>query len=64
MSYLPLGVGKIPINLKWEKCCDHSSAFNFKLIFFILADNKNNYKSLDEFEFCQDPITYFGVSSP
>ena len=29
-----------------------------------LADKKNNYKSLDEFEFCQDPITYNGVSSP
>ena len=41
--------------------CDHSSAFNFKWIFFILADKKD--KSLDEFEFCQDPITYYAVSS-
>ena len=42
----------------------HSSAFNFKWIFFILADKKDNYKSLNEFEFPQDPITYYGVSSP
>ena len=34
-----------------EKCCDHSSAFNFKWIFFILADKKDNYRSFDEFEF-------------
>ena len=27
-------------------------------------DKKDNYKSLDEFEFRQDPITYYGVSSP
>ena len=31
---------------------------------FILADKKDNYKSLNEFEFCQDPITYYGISSP
>ena len=31
-------------------CCDHSSAFNFEWIFFILADKKDNYKSLDEFD--------------
>ena len=60
----PWAFGKIPIDLNWEKCCDHSSAFNFEWIFFIFADNKNNYLSLDEFEFHQDPITYFGVSSP
>ena len=32
--------------------------------FLILADKKNNYKSLDEFEIRQDPITYYGVRSP
>ena len=38
---------------------------NYEWIFFIiLADKKDNYKSLDEFEFRQDPITYYGVSSP
>ena len=47
-----------------EKRCDHSSAFNFEWIYFILADKKDNYKSLNEFEFCQDPITYYGVSFP
>ena len=36
----------------------------FEWIFFILAYNKDNYESLDEFEFRQDPITCFGVSSP
>ena len=38
------------------------SAFNFEWI-FILAVKKDNYISLDEFEFPQDPITYYGVSS-
>ena len=33
-------------------------------IFYILADKKDIYKSLDEFAFRQDPITYYGVSSP
>ena len=47
-----------------EKSCNHSSAFNFEWIFFILANKKDNYKSLNEFEFCQDPITFYGVSSP
>ena len=49
---------KIPIVLYWEKCCDHSSAYNFKLIIFILADKKHNHKSLNESEFRQDLITY------
>ena len=47
-----------------EICCDHSGAFIFELIFFILADNKINYKSLNEFVFFQDSITYYGVSCP
>ena len=55
---------KIPIDLQWEKCCDHSSSFNLEWIFLILAYNKNNYKGLDDFEFRQDPITHSGVSSP
>ena len=46
------------------KCCDLSSTFNFIWIFFVLADKKDNYKSLDEFEFHQDLITYYGVRSP
>ena len=33
---------KIHIDL-WEKCCNHSSAFNFEWIFFILVNNKDNY---------------------
>ena len=53
-----------PEKSPWENCCDHSSAFNFEWIYFILADKKANYKSLNEFEFRQDPITYYGVSFP
>ena len=32
---------KIPIDLYWEKCCEHSCAFKFEFIFFILADKKD-----------------------
>ena len=32
------------------------------MIFYIFADKKDNYKSLDEFEFRQDSITDYGVS--
>ena len=31
-------------------CCDHSSAFIFDWIFFMIAGKKGNYKSLDGFE--------------
>ena len=53
-----------PHRLIMEKICDHSSAFNFEWIFLILADKKDNYQSLDEFKYCQDPITYYAVSAP
>ena len=36
---------------KREKCCEQSSALNYEWIFFILSDKKDNYESLDEFEF-------------
>ena len=49
--------------LSWEKCCDHSNTFIFGWI-FSLADNKTNHESSDRFEFGQDSITDFGVSSP
>ena len=39
-----MSVWKIPLDLQWEKCWDHSSAFNFEWICFILADNKENSK--------------------
>ena len=55
---------KIPIYLSWEKCCDLSSALNFKWIFFILADKMDNYISLDKLIFRQDPIIYYAVSCP
>ena len=34
-----------------ERSVVTSSAFNFELIFFILADKKDNYKSMNEFVF-------------
>ena len=37
------------------KSCEHSSSSTF----FILAGNKDNHKSLNEFEFLPDPITNF-----
>ena len=56
---MPLSVWKICKDLKWEKCCDHSSAFIFKWIFFILAGtcNKANHKRWDIFEFLTDSTT-------
>ena len=48
---------KIPIDLQWKKCCEHSSAFFFNLIVFVLASNKNNHESFNEFEFRPDPTT-------
>ena len=41
---------KFSIDLYWEKCCDHSSAFIFNWNIFILAGNKNMYRSLEELE--------------
>ena len=46
------------------KLCGHSSAFIFDRIFFILAGNKGNHNSCDEFEFQPDPIPDCGVSCP
>ena len=55
---------KSPLTYKWEKCCDYYSAFIFVWIFFILAGNKTNHKSLYEIEFWPDSISDFGVSCP
>ena len=41
----------------------HSSALIYGWIFFILADNMDNHKSLDEFEFRQDFITDYTKSA-
>ena len=37
------------------KCCDHSSAFIFELIFFSFAGYKYNYTGLIECEFGHTP---------
>ena len=42
-------------DLYWEKCCEHSIAIILGWIFFILAGNKTNHKSSDEFEFGKFP---------
>ena len=55
---------KIAIDLQREKCCEHSSAFIFDLIFFVPAGNKDMHKSLDEFEFQPDPTTDYSVNCP
>ena len=47
---------KIPIDLQWERCCNHSSAFISNQIFFILAGNKDNPTISEEFEIQQDSI--------
>ena len=44
---------KIPIDLKWEKSCEHSNSFIFDLINLILAGKEDMHESLDEFEFLQ-----------
>ena len=41
----------------------HSSALILGWILFILADNMDNHKSLDEFEFRQDFITDYTESA-
>ena len=46
------------------KTCQHSSSFIFDWIFFILAGNEENYKSLDKFEFRQNSAADFGVICP
>ena len=53
-----------PIGLKWGKCCDHSSAFIFDRIFFILAGKENIHNISDEFEIQPDGTKDCGVSCP
>ena len=36
----------------------------FNLVFFVPAGNKDLHKSLDEFEFQQDPTTDYRVNCP
>ena len=44
-----------PIDLKWEKSCEHSSFFIFDSIILILAGNEDMHESLDELNFGQIP---------
>ena len=60
----PRASEKIPIDLQWEKCCDHSSAFVFDWNFFILAGSNDMHESLDEFQFQPDLTTDCGVTWP
>ena len=46
------------------KCCEHSSAFIFDRIFFILAGSEDIYNISDEFEIRQDRTMNCGVSCP
>ena len=54
----------IPIDLQWEKCCGHSSAFIFDYIFFILASFKDMRKCLNVFKFRPDFINNYGIICP
>ena len=47
-------VSMATIELKWGKCCVHSSAFIFDQIFFILAGNENIHNISNEFEIRPD----------
>ena len=44
--------------------CEHSSAFIFDRIFFILTGNEDNHKITDEFEIRPNPTVDCGVSCP
>ena len=44
-SCLPLSVWKMAV-----KCCEHTSAYIFDWIFFILSCNKDSHEILDEFD--------------
>ena len=46
------------------QCCDHSSAFIFDWIFFILAGNEDIHNISDEFEIRPDRTKDCGVSCP
>ena len=46
------------------KYCDHSKAYIFNWIFFILAGNKDNHKILDELKIQPDPTRDCRVSCP
>ena len=47
-----------------RKCCQHSCAFIFDRIFFVLAGNENNHKSVNELGIRPDPPLDCGVSCP
>ena len=55
---------KFPIDLKWEKSCEHSSSFIFDLINLILAGKEDLHESLDEFKFRPDTTTNIRVICP
>ena len=46
------------------KSCEHSNSSIFHWLLFILACNKESYKSLDGFEIRQDLTRVYGVSCP
>ena len=50
------------IDFYWEKECLHLFLAEYGAILFIVADNEDMHKSLNEFEFRPDFITDYGVS--
>ena len=45
--------GKIPIDLQWEKWCDHSSAFIFEGSYLFLQVTRTTIKAWMSLNFCQ-----------
>ena len=52
------------IGLQWEKRRHQVSSNVFDRIHFILADNDDIHKSLNEFEIRRDPTMGYGVGCP
>ena len=46
------------------KCCLHASSFIFDRVIIKVAGNQDRHKSLVEFDFGPNQITYFGVTCP
>ena len=55
---------KFPLTYNVENLVSTLAPFIFDWIFFILAGDKDNYKSLDEFEIRWNSTTDFRVSCP
>ena len=51
----PWASGKIPIDLYWDKSCEHSKSFMFDSIILILAGNEDMHEAWMSTDFDQIP---------